>query len=282
MKSPCFQFYPKEFLAGTVSMSCEEAGAYIRLLCYQWENEFLPKDAKKLQRITGAKNSVINEVLNKFELTDKGYTNARLERSRKDYESYLERQKINGLKGGRPPINNKPKENPVVLSGLTQTEPTQNPTVLNLETQNQTQTEPKENPSSSSSISSNMCVIAREATCYFFKVSEIKNFRTYKVVSEAIAQIEQNGQIEYYQKQLEGYKNFKKETGQQICNVITWLFGEVTTAPNLEAGHWTREDYSEKFKELQNGKNTANYSKNTAATAAIESGKVKDFGKVEL
>lgn len=36
MKAPAFQFYPKDFLVDTASMTPEQVGAYWRLCCYAW------------------------------------------------------------------------------------------------------------------------------------------------------------------------------------------------------------------------------------------------------
>jgi uncharacterized protein YdaU (DUF1376 family) len=34
-KPPAFQFYADDFLGGTIDLTTEEVGAYIRLLCFQ-------------------------------------------------------------------------------------------------------------------------------------------------------------------------------------------------------------------------------------------------------
>jgi uncharacterized protein YdaU (DUF1376 family) len=54
-KSPAFQFYPDLFLTDEdqVVMSLEEAGAYIRLMCYCWREQTIPNDAERLARLVG-------------------------------------------------------------------------------------------------------------------------------------------------------------------------------------------------------------------------------------
>ena len=52
-RPPSFDFYPGDFLAGTMSMEAAEVGVYIRLLCYQWEHDTIPNDERALARITG-------------------------------------------------------------------------------------------------------------------------------------------------------------------------------------------------------------------------------------
>jgi uncharacterized protein YdaU (DUF1376 family) len=42
-KPPAFQFYADDFLAGTITMSNEERGLYIALLCIQWSKGFIIK-----------------------------------------------------------------------------------------------------------------------------------------------------------------------------------------------------------------------------------------------
>lgn len=44
MNPPAFQFYPDDFLAGTMHFTDAEAGLYIRLLCVQWSKGQLPCD----------------------------------------------------------------------------------------------------------------------------------------------------------------------------------------------------------------------------------------------
>jgi uncharacterized protein YdaU (DUF1376 family) len=53
MKDPAFLFYTKDFQSGTQDMSCEEIGAYLRLLMFQHQHGHIPADAEKQMRITG-------------------------------------------------------------------------------------------------------------------------------------------------------------------------------------------------------------------------------------
>jgi uncharacterized protein YdaU (DUF1376 family) len=52
-KLPWFPFYASDFLTSTGSMSNEEVGAYIKLLCHQWDKGVLPKDPVRLARLAG-------------------------------------------------------------------------------------------------------------------------------------------------------------------------------------------------------------------------------------
>jgi uncharacterized protein YdaU (DUF1376 family) len=107
--SQSFPFYPSDFILGTMLLTTEEVGAYIRLLCFQWEQGSIPADESKLSRIAGVSPKKLGEVLAKFELGADGYRNARLERVRSEREAYQKRQSDLGKKGGRPKAN--PTEN---------------------------------------------------------------------------------------------------------------------------------------------------------------------------
>ena len=69
-KAPAFQFYADDFLAGTLEMSQEEVGQFIRLLCHQWNRGSIPVETEKQQRLTGGCVSV--DVLVKFRLCEDG------------------------------------------------------------------------------------------------------------------------------------------------------------------------------------------------------------------
>jgi|GEM_PF-1904969 len=118
--APSFQFYPSDFLGGTIHMSAEEVGALIRLLCHQWHQGSVPGDRVKLQRIAGVKHAKLAEVLAKFRpRPDGSMVNQRMEETRRKIEGFRQKQTENGRKGGRP---EKPKDNPPVHSGIAKTE----------------------------------------------------------------------------------------------------------------------------------------------------------------
>jgi uncharacterized protein YdaU (DUF1376 family) len=127
MKSPAFQFYPADFIMGTSMMTAEEVGGYIRLLCHQWSAGLIPNKVKLLKQLTGVfDDESIETILTKFVEDEEGNLyNERLENIRKGYEDYVEKQKINGSKGGRPKNPKKPKP----LKNETQNEPNLNPNI---------------------------------------------------------------------------------------------------------------------------------------------------------
>ena len=95
MKPPAFQFYPDDFIGGTVGLTTVQVGAYIRLLCYQWGSGKIPTQKDAVNRIAGC--LVSRDVLSKF---PKG-RNKRLELERKKQAEYREKQRQSGLASGR-------------------------------------------------------------------------------------------------------------------------------------------------------------------------------------
>ena len=95
-KAPAFQFYADDFLAGTMEMSQAEVGAYIRLLCHQWNRGSIPVEAEKQQRLAGGSVSV--DVLAKFPADESGLLkNRRMEMERQKQTAYREKQREKGL-----------------------------------------------------------------------------------------------------------------------------------------------------------------------------------------
>lgn len=98
-KSPAFRFYADDFLAGTFDMSTEEVGAYIRLLCHEWNRGSTPVEPEKQQRLAGG--SVSDEVRAKFHLCEDGrLRNPRLEKERQKQAEFSQKQAEKGRKSG--------------------------------------------------------------------------------------------------------------------------------------------------------------------------------------
>lgn len=95
-RAPAFQFYADDFLAGTMEMSQTEVGAYIRLLCHQWNRGSIPVETEKQQRLAGGSVSV--DVLAKFPADESGLLrNRRMEMERQKQTAYREKQREKGL-----------------------------------------------------------------------------------------------------------------------------------------------------------------------------------------
>lgn len=99
-KSPAFQFYPKDFLTGTATMSLQEVGAYMRLLCYAWDAGSVPNDPNERARICGCSKAQERElwkkVCKKFSLRDDVFLNERMEDERQKQAEYRRRQSDKG------------------------------------------------------------------------------------------------------------------------------------------------------------------------------------------
>ena len=94
-KAPAFQLYTDDFLSGTIEMSQEEVGQFIRLLCHQWNRGSIPVETEKQQRLAGGCVSV--DVLAKFDHCDDGLLrNKRLESVRTEKGKFLQSQSVKG------------------------------------------------------------------------------------------------------------------------------------------------------------------------------------------
>ena len=98
-KSPAFQFYPSDFLVGTLGMSTAEIGAYILLLCHQWDQGGIPADHEKCARIARCGTDAIASIWHKFGICE-GSTvkNKRLEEERAKQTERREAQAANASK----------------------------------------------------------------------------------------------------------------------------------------------------------------------------------------
>jgi uncharacterized protein YdaU (DUF1376 family) len=101
--SQSFPFYHADFLLGTALLSCEQVGAYMRLLCHQWEQGSLPKDENLLAKLAQTSAENIQGILHKFQDAPGGkIKNRKLEEVRKSLNAYRKSRSDNGKKGGRP------------------------------------------------------------------------------------------------------------------------------------------------------------------------------------
>ena len=105
MKDPAFLFYSSDFLTGCTSLTMEERGQYITLLCLEHQ---LGRLSEKTIRLSVGSVSV--DVLEKFKQDENGLLyNERLEIEIEKRSNFIDTRRNNGLKGGRPKGgNNKP------------------------------------------------------------------------------------------------------------------------------------------------------------------------------
>jgi uncharacterized protein YdaU (DUF1376 family) len=121
-KDPAFPFYAQDFLTGVMHFNMAERGIYITLLAYQWAHGKIPK--KRLGFILGYDWEQHWDIVRfKFiELDDDFIINERLESERDKRAAFKEKQRINGLKGGRKPKNN-PNNSQIETQTHTQKKP---------------------------------------------------------------------------------------------------------------------------------------------------------------
>jgi uncharacterized protein YdaU (DUF1376 family) len=103
-KLPYFPLYARDFYLDTADWTCEEIGAYLRLLLYQWENGYIPSNVDRLTLIVGLNRKKLNftaqKVLKKFAKTGRGkLANLRLEREREKLSKYYQTQELSGKRG---------------------------------------------------------------------------------------------------------------------------------------------------------------------------------------
>ena len=99
------QFFPADWLIGVQFMTMEERGIYQTMICANWECEEIPKE--RLPFLVGKQwNDLSNEIKNKFIDLGETVINKRVYKDVSAYEEYIEKQKVNGAKGGRPKTQN--------------------------------------------------------------------------------------------------------------------------------------------------------------------------------
>ena len=91
MKDPAFLFYSNDFLSGTMLMSDEEIGQYIKLLCLQHQKGHL-----KEKDILNICHSYNEDIFSKFKKDEEGnYYNERLEYEANKRKAYSESRRNN-------------------------------------------------------------------------------------------------------------------------------------------------------------------------------------------
>lgn len=91
-KDPAFLFYSNDFLSGTYTMSDDQVGKYVKLLCLQHQQGFLSE--KDMLNIC---KSYDEDVYKKFIVRDGLYYNERLENEVKRRKNYSESRRNNRL-----------------------------------------------------------------------------------------------------------------------------------------------------------------------------------------
>jgi len=116
VKAPAFQFYADDFLGGTCDMTAEEVGAYIRLLCHQWNKGGIPNDPERLARMAGVMpGPSLGYASAKLRLCEDGVLrNDRMEAERAKQQQYRARQGEKGKRGAESRWKNGPGHAPAM------------------------------------------------------------------------------------------------------------------------------------------------------------------------
>jgi uncharacterized protein YdaU (DUF1376 family) len=119
-----YQFNIGDYLKHTAHLTPMEDLAYRRLLDIYYDTETpIPNNIPRVSRLLRIDKEVVKTVLDEFfELTESGYKNHRADIEIAAYHSFLQKQKLNGIKGGRP---KKTQEIPKLNPSLTQNNPKQ-------------------------------------------------------------------------------------------------------------------------------------------------------------
>ena len=127
-----YNFHIGDYISHTIHLSSEEDLAYRRLLDMYYDTELpIPNNIPLVSRKLRISAEVVKTVLDEFfELTDDGFKNFRADNEIAEYQRFIEKQKANGSKGGRPKKSHrKPTANPT----QSQKKPNQEPITNNQE-----------------------------------------------------------------------------------------------------------------------------------------------------
>ena len=90
-RDPAFLFYPSDFITGTLELTDEEVGQYIKTLCYQHQ-----KGRLSIELINRLIPNISEFVLKKFDKDKQGnYYNKRLDEEIEKRSKHAEKQKEN-------------------------------------------------------------------------------------------------------------------------------------------------------------------------------------------
>ena len=109
-----YQHHIGDYLKHTAHLTPLEDIAYRRLLDVYYDTETpIPTDIPQVSRRLRIDFATVQLVLDEyFQLTEEGYRNKRADAEIAAYHAFLQKQKSNGIKGGRP--KSKPTDNPRV------------------------------------------------------------------------------------------------------------------------------------------------------------------------
>ena len=124
VRLPYLPFYTGDFLRSTAGWTLMEQAVYWKLLCASWESGPLPASMSRLTAIVGGGiqqvefESIWGSVVGtKFEQTEQGLVNLRLEAHRQKYLDFRARQSEGGREGAKKRWRKKKANNVVPIAG---------------------------------------------------------------------------------------------------------------------------------------------------------------------
>tara|TARA_R100000951_G_scaffold61741_1_gene51863 strand:- start:378 stop:1034 length:657 start_codon:yes stop_codon:yes gene_type:complete len=99
-KLPYMQFFPEDWINGTRFLTQEEKGIYIDMIAMSWDKPIPKERLPFLVNTTWEKLS--DYIKDKFIDLGETIINKRVYKDVSAYEEYIEKQRVNGQKGGRP------------------------------------------------------------------------------------------------------------------------------------------------------------------------------------
>lgn len=149
-KQPFMPLFVGDFLASTVAWDGEEQGLYVLLLCYQWSSGPLPRDLARLCKMCRYDKprfmKLWTTVGSKFEATDAGLINVRLESHREKSLQISSRRAEIGRLGGEAKAKQMQKisssKNVAIATNLPQQNPAIQSNPIHKEEENPVDTSP--------------------------------------------------------------------------------------------------------------------------------------------
>lgn len=114
---PAFQFYPADFISGTLHLEHKEIACYLLLLCFAWMHKKLPSDETQLAKICRVPPAefahIWLRIKDKFvKHKDGGFVNEKMEAVRRNQLAVSSARAEAGRKGGLAKAQAKAKQTP--------------------------------------------------------------------------------------------------------------------------------------------------------------------------
>ena len=233
-KLPAFLLYATDFIVGTAEMGLAETGAYIKLLCHQWDKGTLPNNAEKLYRLVGAtqtaEQEVVNNILPKFEVRGKYLINPRLEAVRNAQQEFRSKR-VQSAKKAAQARWNKEKQVPKNQLHLVQQLPPQLQALYNE-------------------------IVA------FFNVKGTAHTDKQNTVKQFLITLKEKEQLPHLAAQWQAYTSYKKGNGGPIHGFAKFI-GQAHS--HYLNGAWNAENWQAKLEQHGNAKSIARKTKTNAS-----------------